>query len=270
MTKRAVILAVAGALALAGQPALASGRGGGGHPSGGGGHSGGGHPSGGHSGGGYAVPRGSVGHYAPGGISAARHPSGGSGHYGGHGYYSYGHGGHGSYGHGYYGHGYYSHGYGHSHYGYGYYYPYYPYYGYGGYYGSGFGLYLGFGGPYAYGSMYYGAPYGDPSGSTNVYVGSPDNGSEDPGYRRPDDARASSDYVPNTGRVRLEVRPEDASVYVDDQFWGNASESRQLTLRAGRHVIELVRPGFPVARREVDVISGQSSDVLVDLQHHQQ
>ncbi len=72
-------------------------------------------------------------------------------------------------------------------------------------------------------------------------------------------------YVPNTGRVRLEVRPDDATVYVDDEFWGTASESDASTLRAGRHVIELVRPGFEVVRREVDVVAGETSDVLVEL-----
>ena len=72
-------------------------------------------------------------------------------------------------------------------------------------------------------------------------------------------------YVPNTGRVRLEVRPDDATVYVDDEFWGTASESRRMTLRAGRHAIELVRPGFDVVRREVDVVAGETTDVLVEL-----
>ena len=261
MTKRVVILAVAVGLAFASQPALAGSRGGGGH-------SGGGHSGGGHSGGGHAVARGSGSSYAPHSVAAARHPSGGGGYYSsGHGSYGHGSYGHGSYGRGSYGHSYYGNSYyGRGHYGYGYgsYYPYY-----GGYYGSGLGLYFGFGGPYAYGSMYYGWPsssYGYPYGSTNVYVQPSDAGSDDPGYRRPDEARVEGGYVPNTGRVRLEVRPEDASVYVDDQYWGNASDSRRLTLRAGRHVIELVRPGLPVARREVDVIAGQSADVLVDLQ----
>jgi hypothetical protein len=278
MTKRVVILAVAVGLAFASQPALAGSRGGGGH-------SGGGHSGGGHSGGGHAVARGSGSGYAPHSVAAARHPSGGGGYYSsGHGSYghgSYGHGsnghgsyGHGSYGHGSYGHSYYGHSYyGHSHGYYPYYGAYYPYYGgyYGGYYGSGLGLYFGFGGPYAYGSLYYGGPssYGYPYEGANMYAQAPDAGPEDPGYGRPNDARVQGDYVPNTGRVRLEVRPEDASVYVDDQYWGNASDSRQITLRAGRHVIELVRPGLPVARREVDVIAGQSADVLVDLQQHQ-
>jgi hypothetical protein len=52
---------------------------------------------------------------------------------------------------------------------------------------------------------------------------------------------------------------------VDDEFWGNGRETKYLTLRSGRHAIELVRPGFEVARREVDVVRGETSDVLVEL-----
>jgi len=63
------------------------------------------------------------------------------------------------------------------------------------------------------------------------------------------------------------VRPEDASVYVDDEFWGNGRETKYLTLRSGRHSIELVRPGFEVARREVDVVRGDTIDVLVELRN---
>jgi len=62
------------------------------------------------------------------------------------------------------------------------------------------------------------------------------------------------------------VRPEDTSVYVDDEFWGMARETRRIVLRAGRHTIELVRPGFDVTRREVDVTPGETSDVLVEMQ----
>jgi hypothetical protein len=66
--------------------------------------------------------------------------------------------------------------------------------------------------------------------------------------------------------VRLEVRPDDASVYVDDEFWGNARETKFLTLRSGPHAIEMVRPGFVTARREVEVVKGETSDVLVELE----
>ena len=68
-----------------------------------------------------------------------------------------------------------------------------------------------------------------------------------------------------SGRIRLEVRPDDASVYVDDEFRGTAREARILSLPPGRHLIELVRPGFAVERREVTVVSGERQDVLVEL-----
>jgi hypothetical protein len=38
-----------------------------------------------------------------------------------------------------------------------------------------------------------------------------------------------------------------------------------MNLPPGRHIIELVRPGFPIARREVTVVAGESQDVLVEL-----
>jgi hypothetical protein len=266
MNRRTVTLAVVAGLALAAQPAQAQrgGRPGGGHPGGGG-----------HAGYGRAVPRGGSPGYVPGGVAHARHPRAGTGYaayrsYPGH-RPGYGHGGYRPpyYGHGgyyprYYG-GYYPRHYG----GYypRYYYPYYP------YYGAGLGLYFGFGGPSVYGSVGYGwpysyAPYAYGPSVTNVY---PPPREQDTDVDRSADLqaevpRAGDRYVPNTGRVRLEVRPDDATVYVDDEFWGTARESRFMTLRAGRHVIELVRPGFDVVRREVEVVEGETSDVLVELQ----
>ena len=265
MTKRLAVLAVA-AVALAAQPALEAGTRGGGH--GGGRSSGGGRPSG----GGHAVPRGSGPAYRPGGSAQARHPQAGA-YYGGshsgryYGGYSGGYSGGSRYysGRRYYGYGYRP--------GYGYYSP--------RYYGRSFGLYFGFGDPYFHGSVGWGwpgygaygwSPYLYPP-SSNVYVYSSPEGSSSDRYaedaarddRRSDDVRRDTS-VPNTGRVRIEVRPEDASVYVDDEFWGPASESRRIVLRAGRHRVELVRPGFEVARRDVDVVPGETSDVLVELQ----
>jgi hypothetical protein len=244
-----VTLAVTAALALAVQPAQArSSRAAGGRPGGGG-----------RSGGSHAVPRGGSPGYSPrGGSAEARHPRAGTGSYG----YGY---------HPYYG--------GHS------YRPYYHggYYGghYGGYYGGYYGNYR----PYPYASLDFGFswpyysgwwPYGWAGDSSAYYApysytpyyaygydnSATDRPSSDSGYgvRPPAAGR-------NAGRVRLEVRPDDASVYVDDEFWGNARETKFLTLRSGRHAIELVRPGFEVARREVDVVAGETSDVLVELQH---
>jgi hypothetical protein len=62
------------------------------------------------------------------------------------------------------------------------------------------------------------------------------------------------------------VRPEDTSVYVDDEFRGSAREARVLALPPGRHTIELVRPGYVTERREMEIVDGESHDVLVEMQ----
>lgn len=243
------------ALALVCQPVLAQGHRGGGSRGGSGAGSRGGysgsavarHPS--------AGPRsGSVGgmhygartSYAPrGSVAQQRHPRAGTG-------YAYGY----RPGRAYYngGHGYYR-----PYYGYRPYYPYYPY-----YYGPGVSLSFGWG----YGSTwpyYAGATYGSPGYSVGVYAPSTAAGGDDSGAPPPPAREAERSYEGGSGRVRLEVRPDDASVYVDDEFRGTARDARILNLPPGRHLIELVRPGFPVERREVTVVSGESQDVLVEL-----
>ena len=242
-------LASIAALALAGLPAKAWAQ----H---GGGRHGGGHHSGGH-----AVPRGGSPGHIPGGggVAGARHPRAGTGTGGYYGYY--GHGGrYGRYG-----------------------------YGYGGRYGH-YRAYYGHYRPYGFASFYFGWPYYYSGWGPSAWVGSYDPGyyAPDPSYGMGYDARpappASEDgrydesprpegsdpayraALPgNTGRLRLEVRPDDASVYVDDEFWGNARDTKSLILRAGVHAIEIVRPGFATARREVEVVRGETSDVLVEL-----
>ena len=138
--------------------------------------------------------------------------------------------------------------------------PYYPYY-------SSYwpGISLSFGWGYGSSGPYYaGGYYGSPSYSVGVYAPSDAVGGDDSGAPPPP-ARAERSYEGRSGRVRLEVRPDDASVYVDDQFRGTAREARIMNLPPGRHVIELVRPGFPTERRELTVVSGESQDVLVEL-----
>jgi hypothetical protein len=65
------------------------------------------------------------------------------------------------------------------------------------------------------------------------------------------------------------VRPEDASVYVDDEFRGTGRETKFVNLAAGRHSVELVRPGFDVERREVEVARGETEDLLVEMRRRQ-
>jgi hypothetical protein len=245
------------ALALASQPVLAQGHRGGGSRDG--------HRGGSHRGyGGSAVARhpspgprsGSVGgmHYGSrpgyaqrGSVAQQRHPRAGTGY--GYGYYP--------------GHGYYRGGHSYRpYYGYRPYYPYDPYYS---SYWPGVSLSLGWG----YGSSwpYYGGGYYESPGySVGVYapygaVGGEDSSAPPPPAR---ETRRSSEG--RSGRVRLEVRPDDTSVYVDDEFRGTAREARIMSLPPGRHVIEMVRPGFAIERREVTVVSGESQDVLVELQ----
>lgn len=264
--KQAAGWVLTAALALAGQPALANGS-----HHGGGGHSGGSRPSGGHA----TARGGGSGRSAHSAATVARHPQPGTSRYatrrdsGSH-YRSYpstrarG---------GYYG------PYSNSRYYRGYYRPYY--YGYGGYYGGYYGSYygpyvsLGYGWPYSYASGWW--PYGwvggydydeapravvAPADRADDRVEAVDDDAEPPSAPP---AERRSDSGLDAGRVRLEVRPNDASVYVDDEFWGNAHETKVITLRSGRHTIELVRPGFEVERREVDVVRGRTSDVLVEL-----
>lgn len=188
--------------------------------------------------------------YAPrGSVAQQRHPRAGSGY--GYGYYpgrGYYHGGH-SY-RPYYGHGYR---------------PYYSYYPYSSSYWPGVSLSFGWGYDSSW-PYYVGGYYGSPGDSVGVYAPYAGVGGDDSGAPPPPPARdAERSYEGRSGRVRLEVRPDDASVYVDDDFRGTAREARIMNLPPGRHVIELVRPGFAIERREVTVVSGESQDVLVEL-----
>ncbi len=77
-----------------------------------------------------------------------------------------------------------------------------------------------------------------------------------------DDRAPASD----PGRMRLTVRPEDASVYVDGQFKGSGRQAAALELSPGRHRLEVVRPGFRTEERDVEIQAGKTRDVEVELQ----
>jgi hypothetical protein len=227
---------------------------------------------------------------APGDVAQRRHPRAGTGT-GGYGYH-----GRGGYGHG--GYGYKGHYGGYGYRGYKGYYPYSPYYYPYAYYNRPYvygSIYWGW--PYYYSWPYYAWPYyaSVPYASvsytsvpySSVYYGDPrtdvyPEGDAPTGYApEPDyEGRASETDEPppdsgrrpditllgESGQLHLEVRPDDASVYVDDEFRGSARDLRQLTLATGRHVVELVRPGFGVERREIEVAKGQRADLIVELQ----
>lgn len=67
------------------------------------------------------------------------------------------------------------------------------------------------------------------------------------------------------GRLRLFVEPEDASVYVDGAFRGTGREASSLSVRPGRHRIEVVRPGYRTDEREVEVAPGEPTELTISL-----
>jgi hypothetical protein len=68
------------------------------------------------------------------------------------------------------------------------------------------------------------------------------------------------------GTLRLSVRPDDASVYVDGSFSGSARELSRVDLPAGSHRVEIVRPGYRTYDRDVDVPSGEAIDLSIELE----
>jgi hypothetical protein len=70
-------------------------------------------------------------------------------------------------------------------------------------------------------------------------------------------------------RLVFDVRPDDASVYLDGRFVGTASEvsSRRgpLPVEPGEHTIEVVHPGFETQEREITVRAGDERLVEIAL-----
>lgn len=71
-------------------------------------------------------------------------------------------------------------------------------------------------------------------------------------------------------RVRLEVLPEDASVYLDGRFLGTGRELARLRagllIDPGSHTLEVVRPGYAPERRTLEVEAGSDQEVEVELE----
>lgn len=69
-------------------------------------------------------------------------------------------------------------------------------------------------------------------------------------------------------RLRLDIAPSDAAVYVDDRFMGTAQslESDGIPISAGRHTVVVSRPGYRDRRVEVDVSRGETERVEISLE----
>lgn len=72
------------------------------------------------------------------------------------------------------------------------------------------------------------------------------------------------------GRLRFDVEPDDAAVYLDDRYVGTAEElgelSRGLRVKPGRHTVTVVRPGYGTKTVDVESKAGAAVDVVVELE----
>jgi hypothetical protein len=83
------------------------------------------------------------------------------------------------------------------------------------------------------------------------------------------DLPAPGDGRRGEARLVFDLRPDDASVYVDGRFVGTASEvssSRSaLPVEPGEHTIEIVHPGFETEARQITVRAGDERLVEIAL-----
>ncbi len=100
---------------------------------------------------------------------------------------------------------------------------------------------------------------------TNLKVRLEKGESEPPGPRPPAEAR-SEEQRREPGEIRLKVTPDDASVYVDDEFRGAGQALMNLRLAPGHHRVEVARPGFRTAERQVEVEAGRTVDLDIALE----
>jgi hypothetical protein len=138
-----------------------------------------------------------------------------------------------------------------------YYRGYYPYYGYGYAY------------PYYYPySAFWGGGYFGSYGYWGVGVGWPGYAYPAYGYPYPYPAYGSG-YDPNTGRVRLDVQPRDAEVFIDGAFAGTVDDFdgrlQGLTLETGSHGVEIRKPGWETLAFDVRITPGRTTTYKADL-----
>jgi hypothetical protein len=85
-------------------------------------------------------------------------------------------------------------------------------------------------------------------------------------WRESESQAQADERVALGGRLKLTVEPADASVYVDGAFRGSAREASELRLPAGRHRVEVVRPGYRTVDREVDIAPGEATELRIELE----
>jgi hypothetical protein len=75
------------------------------------------------------------------------------------------------------------------------------------------------------------------------------------------------------GRVRIDVEPGDASVYLDGKFVGTGAELAELRsgllLEPGSHKLSIVRPGYKATEKQFEVEAGETTDLEIELDSYE-
>jgi len=88
------------------------------------------------------------------------------------------------------------------------------------------------------------------------------------GHDRSDDSNGRS-MSSDAGWLRLNIEPEDSSVYLDGRFVGTGSElgsmQNGLKVSPGKHHLAVVRPGRKSVERDFDATAGQDVKLSIEL-----
>jgi hypothetical protein len=84
-------------------------------------------------------------------------------------------------------------------------------------------------------------------------------------------AKAPEETYPKvTAQIKMDVKPDRAAVFVDDQFLGHAGEVggafHSMVLSPGMHRIKVELPGYQSFETDVNLVAGQKSVVKTDLE----
>ncbi len=72
------------------------------------------------------------------------------------------------------------------------------------------------------------------------------------------------EHGPNTGKVKIDTKMKDASVYVDDGYAGTVGQLKTFSLHPGTHNIELRSPsGQTIFQQKIDVLAGKTTKLAV-------
>ncbi len=120
----------------------------------------------------------------------------------------------------------------------------------------------------SYLATYYSSPYFTYQSTSSTAPASPITGYDGTigsylGYEPlPVKPKAEIDARPQPASVTLTLEPGDASIYLDGNFLGVASELTQSLLVApGSHRLEVARPGYDTLQLELDVTAGETLEI---------